>query len=51
MDLNRWGLNIFNVAELSNNRPLSCIMYAIFQVNQLRLQKVCVDEVSVWVLD
>uniref|UniRef100_A0A3B3B4V0 Phosphodiesterase n=1 Tax=Oryzias melastigma TaxID=30732 RepID=A0A3B3B4V0_ORYME len=35
MDLNRWGLNIFNVAELSNNRPLSCIMYAIFQERDL----------------
>uniref|UniRef100_A0A3P9I8C1 Phosphodiesterase n=1 Tax=Oryzias latipes TaxID=8090 RepID=A0A3P9I8C1_ORYLA len=35
MDLNRWGLNIFNVAELSNNRPLSCIMYSIFQERDL----------------
>lgn len=31
-DLNKWGLNIFRVAEFSNNRPLSCIMFAIFQV-------------------
>lgn len=31
-DLNKWGLNIFHVAEFSNNRPLSCIMFAIFQV-------------------
>lgn len=31
-DLNKWGLNIFQVAEFSNNRPLSCIMFAIFQV-------------------
>uniref|UniRef100_A0A3B4VDX3 Phosphodiesterase n=2 Tax=Seriola TaxID=8160 RepID=A0A3B4VDX3_SERDU len=30
-DLNKWGLNIFRVAEFSNNRPLSCIMFAIFQ--------------------
>lgn len=35
-DLNRWGLNIFRVAEFSNNRPLSCIMFAIFQVCELR---------------
>jgi len=31
-DLNKWGLNIFNVARYSHNRPLTCIMYAIFQV-------------------
>lgn len=31
-DLNKWGLNIFHVAEFSNNRPLSCMMFAIFQV-------------------
>uniref|UniRef100_A0A674P6X3 Phosphodiesterase n=1 Tax=Takifugu rubripes TaxID=31033 RepID=A0A674P6X3_TAKRU len=34
-DLNKWGLNIFHVAELSNNRPLSCIMFAIFQERDL----------------
>lgn len=33
-DLNKWGFNIFRVAEFSNNRPLSCIMYTIFQVNK-----------------
>lgn len=31
-DLNKWGLNIFSVSEYSNSRPLTCIMYAIFQV-------------------
>uniref|UniRef100_A0A3B3T614 Phosphodiesterase n=1 Tax=Paramormyrops kingsleyae TaxID=1676925 RepID=A0A3B3T614_9TELE len=30
-DLNKWGLNIFRVADFSSNRPLSCIMFAIFQ--------------------
>uniref|UniRef100_A0A8C6NP62 Phosphodiesterase n=1 Tax=Nothobranchius furzeri TaxID=105023 RepID=A0A8C6NP62_NOTFU len=34
-DLNKWGLNIFHVAEFSNNRPLSCIMFAIFQERDL----------------
>ncbi|XP_072346876.1 3',5'-cyclic-AMP phosphodiesterase 4B-like isoform X1 [Scyliorhinus torazame] len=34
-DLNIWGLNIFRVSEFSNNRPLSCIMYAIFQEREL----------------
>uniref|UniRef100_A0AAY4BV80 Phosphodiesterase n=1 Tax=Denticeps clupeoides TaxID=299321 RepID=A0AAY4BV80_9TELE len=34
-DLNKWGLNIFHVAEYSNNRPLSCILYSIFQERDL----------------
>ncbi|KAM3622701.1 uncharacterized protein V6R79_002133 [Siganus canaliculatus] len=34
-DLNKWNFNIFRVAEFSNNRPLSCIMYAIFQEREL----------------
>ncbi|CAL9693123.1 unnamed protein product [Knipowitschia caucasica] len=34
-DLNKWGLNIFRVAEFSNNRPLSCTMFAIFQERDL----------------
>ncbi|XP_077069575.1 3',5'-cyclic-AMP phosphodiesterase 4C isoform X3 [Siphateles boraxobius] len=34
-DLNKWGLNIFHVAEYSNNRPLSCMMFAIFQERDL----------------
>lgn len=36
-DLNKWGLNIFTVSEYSNNRPLTCIMYAIFQVRSVML--------------
>ncbi|XP_072420587.1 3',5'-cyclic-AMP phosphodiesterase 4B-like isoform X3 [Chiloscyllium punctatum] len=34
-DLNIWGLNIFRISEFSNNRPLSCIMYTIFQERDL----------------
>ncbi|XP_054646317.1 cAMP-specific 3',5'-cyclic phosphodiesterase 4B isoform X2 [Dunckerocampus dactyliophorus] len=34
-DLNKWGLNIFTVSEYSNSRPLTCIMYAIFQERDL----------------
>uniref|UniRef100_A0A6I8PBZ0 Phosphodiesterase n=1 Tax=Ornithorhynchus anatinus TaxID=9258 RepID=A0A6I8PBZ0_ORNAN len=34
-DLNKWGLNIFRVAGYSHNRPLTCIMYAIFQERDL----------------
>uniref|UniRef100_A0A674PPG6 Phosphodiesterase n=1 Tax=Takifugu rubripes TaxID=31033 RepID=A0A674PPG6_TAKRU len=34
-NLNKWGLNIFTVSEYSHNRPLTCIMYAIFQERDL----------------
>ncbi|XP_077574726.1 3',5'-cyclic-AMP phosphodiesterase 4C-like [Stigmatopora nigra] len=34
-DLDKWSFNIFQVAEFSNNRPLSCIMYTIFQEREL----------------
>ncbi|XP_066516399.1 3',5'-cyclic-AMP phosphodiesterase 4C-like isoform X2 [Hoplias malabaricus] len=34
-DLNKWKFNIFRVAELSNNRPLSCIMFSIFRERDL----------------
>ncbi|XP_030051152.1 3',5'-cyclic-AMP phosphodiesterase 4A [Microcaecilia unicolor] len=34
-NLNKWGLNTFRVAECSSNRPLSCIMYTIFQEREL----------------
>ncbi|KPP77034.1 cAMP-specific 3',5'-cyclic phosphodiesterase 4B-like [Scleropages formosus] len=34
-DLNKWGLNIFTVSEYSQSRPLTCIMYAIFQERDL----------------
>uniref|UniRef100_A0A8C5BVV1 Phosphodiesterase n=1 Tax=Gadus morhua TaxID=8049 RepID=A0A8C5BVV1_GADMO len=34
-DLDKWTFNIFRVAEFSNNRPLCCIMYSIFQEREL----------------
>ncbi|XP_053907725.1 cAMP-specific 3',5'-cyclic phosphodiesterase 4A [Cuculus canorus] len=34
-NLNKWGLNIFRVAEYSNQRSLSCIMYSVFQEREL----------------
>uniref|UniRef100_A0A7N8X1Z7 Phosphodiesterase n=1 Tax=Mastacembelus armatus TaxID=205130 RepID=A0A7N8X1Z7_9TELE len=34
-DINRWGLDIFKVAEFSGNRPLTVIMYSIFQERDL----------------
>ncbi|XP_062250727.1 cAMP-specific 3',5'-cyclic phosphodiesterase 4B isoform X4 [Platichthys flesus] len=43
-DLNKWGLNIFTVSEFSNSRPLTCIMYAIFQErDMLKTFKIPVD--------
>ncbi|XP_040926291.1 cAMP-specific 3',5'-cyclic phosphodiesterase 4C-like [Betta splendens] len=34
-DLDKWSFNIFRVADFANSRPLSCIMYAIFQEREL----------------
>ncbi|XP_074060903.1 3',5'-cyclic-AMP phosphodiesterase 4C isoform X3 [Macrotis lagotis] len=34
-DTNRWGLDVFKVAELSGNRPLTAIMYSIFKERDL----------------
>ncbi|XP_066503189.1 3',5'-cyclic-AMP phosphodiesterase 4C-like isoform X3 [Hoplias malabaricus] len=34
-DINRWGLDIFKIAEYSGNRPLTVIMYSIFQERDL----------------
>ncbi|XP_056678098.1 cAMP-specific 3',5'-cyclic phosphodiesterase 4C isoform X2 [Monodelphis domestica] len=34
-DTNKWGLDVFKVAELSGNRPLTAIMYSIFQERDL----------------
>nr|XP_032826866.1 cAMP-specific 3',5'-cyclic phosphodiesterase 4B-like isoform X2 [Petromyzon marinus] len=34
-DINKWGINIFRIAELSNNRPLTVLMYTIFQEREL----------------
>ncbi|XP_055020790.1 cAMP-specific 3',5'-cyclic phosphodiesterase 4D-like isoform X2 [Boleophthalmus pectinirostris] len=34
-DINRWGLDIFKIAEFSGNRPLTVVMYSIFQERDL----------------
>nr|XP_015204575.1 PREDICTED: cAMP-specific 3',5'-cyclic phosphodiesterase 4A isoform X7 [Lepisosteus oculatus] len=50
-DLNKWGLNIFRVAEFSNNRPLSCIMFAIFQERDLmKTFKIPVDTFITYIM-
>lgn len=33
-DINRWGLDIFKISEFSGNRPLTVIMYSVFQVGR-----------------
>lgn len=32
-DVNRWGIDIFKIAEYSGSRPLTVTMYTIFQVS------------------
>ncbi|XP_068130479.1 3',5'-cyclic-AMP phosphodiesterase 4A isoform X3 [Hyperolius riggenbachi] len=50
-NLNKWGLNIFRVAEYSNNRPLSCIMYTIFQERELcKTFKIPVDSLITYLM-
>nr|XP_048283171.1 cAMP-specific 3',5'-cyclic phosphodiesterase 4C isoform X1 [Myodes glareolus]XP_048283172.1 cAMP-specific 3',5'-cyclic phosphodiesterase 4C isoform X1 [Myodes glareolus] len=34
-DTNKWGLDVFKVAELSGNRPLTAVMFSIFQERDL----------------
>nr|XP_037848145.1 cAMP-specific 3',5'-cyclic phosphodiesterase 4C isoform X4 [Chlorocebus sabaeus] len=34
-DTNRWGLDVFKVAELSGNRPLTAVLFSIFQERDL----------------
>ncbi|XP_008101086.1 3',5'-cyclic-AMP phosphodiesterase 4D isoform X7 [Anolis sagrei] len=34
-DVNKWGLQVFKIAEFSGNRPLTVIMYTIFQEREL----------------
>lgn len=35
--VNKWGLNVFKISEFSGNRPLTVMMYTIFQVTSLLL--------------
>ncbi|KAL7988301.1 hypothetical protein Chor_007220 [Crotalus horridus] len=49
--LNKWGLNIFRVADYSNNRSLSCIMYTIFQERDLlKTFKIPVDTLVTYIM-
>ncbi|GLD55497.1 cAMP-specific 3',5'-cyclic phosphodiesterase 4D isoform X1, partial [Lates japonicus] len=33
--VNKWGLNVFKISEFSGNRPLTVMMYTIFQERDL----------------
>lgn len=33
--IDEWGIDIFRIGELSNNRPLTCIAYTAFQSRDL----------------
>ncbi|XP_074116686.1 3',5'-cyclic-AMP phosphodiesterase 4A isoform X4 [Sminthopsis crassicaudata] len=50
-NLNKWGLNIFQVSEFSNGRSLGCIMYTIFQERDLlKTFKIPVDTLVTYML-
>ncbi|XP_052776417.1 cAMP-specific 3',5'-cyclic phosphodiesterase 4C-like isoform X5 [Mya arenaria] len=34
-DIDKWGVDMFKIAEYSNNRPLTCVTYKIFQDRNL----------------
>ena len=33
-NLDQWGIDIFKIAELTNNRPLTAVTYTILQVSK-----------------
>ncbi|XP_013158325.1 cAMP-specific 3',5'-cyclic phosphodiesterase 4D isoform X5 [Falco peregrinus] len=50
-DVNKWGLQVFRVAELSGNRPLTVIMYTIFQERDLlKIFKIPVDTLITYLM-
>uniref|UniRef100_A0A8B9MVJ3 3',5'-cyclic-AMP phosphodiesterase n=2 Tax=Accipiter nisus TaxID=211598 RepID=A0A8B9MVJ3_9AVES len=50
-DVDKWGLQVFRVAELSGNRPLTVIMHAIFQEwDLLKTFKIPVDTLITYLM-
>uniref|UniRef100_A0A8C9HG82 Phosphodiesterase n=1 Tax=Piliocolobus tephrosceles TaxID=591936 RepID=A0A8C9HG82_9PRIM len=50
-DVNKWGLHVFRIAELSGNRPLTVIMYTIFQERDLlKTFKIPVDTLITYLM-
>ena len=35
--LDKWGCDLFRIAELSDNRPLTCVTYTILQVDMCEI--------------
>lgn len=35
-EIDTWGIDIFKIGELSLNRPLTCVAYTVFQVNETK---------------
>ncbi|RZF42950.1 hypothetical protein LSTR_LSTR004252 [Laodelphax striatellus] len=35
LEVDRWGIDIFRIAELTSNRPLTCVAYVAFQNREL----------------
>jgi hypothetical protein len=33
-EIDRWGIDIFRIGDLSSNRPLTAVAYAAFQVRE-----------------
>jgi len=33
-EIDRWGIDIFRIGDHSNNRPLTAVAYAAFQVKE-----------------
>ena len=33
-NLNRWGINVFKISDLSNSRPLTAVTYTVFHVRR-----------------
>ena len=34
-EIDKWGIDIFRIAELSDNKPLTAVAYTVFQVSFL----------------
>ncbi|XP_075788987.1 3',5'-cyclic-AMP phosphodiesterase 4D isoform X8 [Pelodiscus sinensis] len=50
-DVNKWGLHVFRIAELSGNRPLTVIMNTIFQERDLlKTFKIPVDTLITYLM-
>ncbi|EPQ02539.1 cAMP-specific 3',5'-cyclic phosphodiesterase 4D [Myotis brandtii] len=50
-EVNKWGLHVFRIAELSGNRPLTVIMHTIFQERDLlKTFKIPVDTLVTYLM-